>query len=325
MLANSFQTEIKMINTNSLSPGESCYARINLPQPRTCCYYDKFIMLDINNNNLIGHGLILRPYPDLFTTVPSELVNILNSYKAKDFENVILRYLQNEETLLNISNITENLPYNELGLVDSLLAQKKIISFSNKVMLFSRFNQNASKILAALKKLHNIYPDKAGFSSKYLSDELNIELEIMSSTLFYLLKDSKIKYEAGKYSLYNHRVKRSLKELLFSNLVKAEFKKNLFVDIKAIKSVEEKLARNIIQGLMNKNVVVEIDNDIYISIDKLESIKDKIRKYLEKESEITPAQCRDLLGSSRKFVIPLLEYLDKIEFTHRVNGHRIIK
>jgi selenocysteine-specific elongation factor len=34
---------------------------------------------------------------------------------------------------------------------------------------------------------------------------------------------------------------------------------------------------------------------------------------------------RDLTGSSRKYVVPLVDYLDKIGFTQRVGDNRVLK
>jgi selenocysteine-specific elongation factor len=54
-------------------------------------------------------------------------------------------------------------------------------------------------------------------------------------------------------------------------------------------------------------------------------VKSAIQEYLLKRNELTPAAFRDLLGTSRKYTIPLLEYLDREGITIRVGDVRRLK
>ncbi|MBI1994283.1 MAG: SelB C-terminal domain-containing protein, partial [Deltaproteobacteria bacterium] len=54
-------------------------------------------------------------------------------------------------------------------------------------------------------------------------------------------------------------------------------------------------------------------------------VKGVLYKYLADKGEITAATCRDLLGSSRKYTIPLLEYFDREGLTIRIGDVRRLK
>jgi selenocysteine-specific elongation factor len=49
----------------------------------------------------------------------------------------------------------------------------------------------------------------------------------------------------------------------------------------------------------------------------------KISNHLEKNGKITVAEARDLLGSSRKYVLALLEQMDEMKLTKRVGDERV--
>jgi len=51
----------------------------------------------------------------------------------------------------------------------------------------------------------------------------------------------------------------------------------------------------------------------------------KIRAHLAEHQRISVAQARDLLQSSRKYVLPLLEWLDTQKITRRVGDDRILR
>jgi selenocysteine-specific elongation factor len=49
----------------------------------------------------------------------------------------------------------------------------------------------------------------------------------------------------------------------------------------------------------------------------------KILDFLKKSGKITVAEARDLLGSSRKYVLALLEQMDEMKLTKRVGDERV--
>lgn len=49
----------------------------------------------------------------------------------------------------------------------------------------------------------------------------------------------------------------------------------------------------------------------------------KILTQIKKNGKITVAEARDLLGSSRKYVLALLEHMDELKLTKRVGDERV--
>ena len=60
----------------------------------------------------------------------------------------------------------------------------------------------------------------------------------------------------------------------------------------------------------------------YILISELETEMRNILKTLGKQ--ITLAQVRDATGSSRKFILPILEYFDSKGYTRRADDFRVV-
>ena len=52
-------------------------------------------------------------------------------------------------------------------------------------------------------------------------------------------------------------------------------------------------------------------DDLYFREAELKAAKEIIVKYLQDHESLTISEARDILGSSRKFILPLLEYLDR--------------
>lgn len=70
--------------------------------------------------------------------------------------------------------------------------------------------------------------------------------------------------------------------------------------------------------------LVKINENIVFHRENYEKAKDILRNYLLENNEITLAEYRDLLDTSRKYVLPLLEHFDSIKLTKRVENKRTL-
>jgi selenocysteine-specific elongation factor len=76
--------------------------------------------------------------------------------------------------------------------------------------------------------------------------------------------------------------------------------------------------------LERAGVVVPVAPDRYYATEVLQRLVDQLRAGMEAGREYSPAELRDLLGVSRKYLIPLLEYCDRVGVTDRRVAGRVI-
>jgi selenocysteine-specific elongation factor len=56
----------------------------------------------------------------------------------------------------------------------------------------------------------------------------------------------------------------------------------------------------------------------------LDQVSERVRAHLAEKQKMTAAEFRDLIGSTRKYAVPLLEWLDQARVTRRVGDERIL-
>ena len=71
---------------------------------------------------------------------------------------------------------------------------------------------------------------------------------------------------------------------------------------------------------MDRGVLIQVDSQFLLHATALEKAKQAVLKLFAKAPSFTTMDFRDSLGISRKFAVPILDYLDKMRFTVR-NGH----
>ena len=74
--------------------------------------------------------------------------------------------------------------------------------------------------------------------------------------------------------------------------------------------------------LLLEGDVVKINQDIVASNSKLIDIKLNITKFLSENDSLSVPDFKEMIKITRKYAIPVLEYLDKIKFTFRDKNSR---
>ncbi len=90
-------------------------------------------------------------------------------------------------------------------------------------------------------------------------------------------------------------------------------------------AVEPKRAQKIVNILVREGVLVKVTEDLLFHRAALERLTELLRGYKKQKGErITVPAFKELTGVTRKYAIPLLEYLDRQRLTRRVGDERII-
>ncbi|MFI5072873.1 MAG: SelB C-terminal domain-containing protein, partial [Terriglobales bacterium] len=83
-------------------------------------------------------------------------------------------------------------------------------------------------------------------------------------------------------------------------------------------------AQKIVTLLLREKILVKISEDLVFHSASLAALKESLAAEKKKSATIDVARFKDLAGVSRKYAIPLLEYLDRERVTRRVGDERVI-
>jgi len=75
--------------------------------------------------------------------------------------------------------------------------------------------------------------------------------------------------------------------------------------------------------LIEQDLVVKISEGLYFTRTAIEQGRQVLNEHFDREKELTLATARDILNTSRKYALPLIEYYDRIRFTRRVGDVRV--
>jgi selenocysteine-specific elongation factor len=97
-----------------------------------------------------------------------------------------------------------------------------------------------------------------------------------------------------------------------------------------LKDIEKQLGVNrnklteVLRLLERDRSVIRVATDLYYLSSTIDQVRAVLKKFLAEKGEITAGSFRDLINSSRKYTIPLLEYFDR-EDSPRIGDIRRLK
>jgi selenocysteine-specific elongation factor len=83
-------------------------------------------------------------------------------------------------------------------------------------------------------------------------------------------------------------------------------------------------AERMINHALSQAQLVRVDSEILLHADVHEQLRQTVRELIESQGPVTVAQIRQALGSTRKYVVPICEHLDRIGFTRRSGDTRTL-
>ena len=80
---------------------------------------------------------------------------------------------------------------------------------------------------------------------------------------------------------------------------------------------------SLIQLLIKENHIVQINRDFYLHHNNWEDLLNFLKKHFKSKNEIEVSHLKEFVKTTRKFVIPLFEFLDSKDITRRKENYRV--
>ena len=133
----------------------------------------------------------------------------------------------------------------------------------------------------------------------------------------------------GKFiSLYGFEIKYDQEQEIIKEKILKEFSLNEFSppkysDLEA-KEKDLKNLKMVFESLLDEGVIIRVSEDCFFTKIAYDKCRDMLVKYINEHGSITVAQLRDLLDTSRKYAMSLIEHFDAIKLTKRIGDKRVL-
>jgi selenocysteine-specific elongation factor len=184
-------------------------------------------------------------------------------------------------------------------------------------------------MLAVLDNFHKANPLVAGISKEELREKLGLQQPIMEALLAQLAGQKKAEVAGEQVRLAGRGVElrdeeARAKEQIEKAFAAAGLKVPLMKDVLGSLPVDKMRAQKLVTLLLRDRVLVKLADDLVFHHTALAELRAILAGYKSRSPKIDVGKFKDLTGVSRKYAIPLLEYLDRERVTRRVGDERVI-
>jgi len=329
---------VYLLDRDQLMPGETCACQVRFEEPMAGVYGDRVVLRSFSPLRTIGGGKLVNPLGRKVKR-RSEQVQVLYSLAQGEPETLALGQLQlaGSEGLSFAQLVTmTNLESKALDkLLGQLGGQQKAFMFDKEGRVYvsgALLDELCASAATFVAGYHRKNPMRPGLSRGELASDWGKKLpaKLFHFTVERLLKRGELVAEQEVLRLPDHKVSLASDEAKLRGSILAAYEQGGITppnlkDVLDPLGVDFKAASPVFKLLQEQGELLKIKEDMYYSRSAMEQLKGMVVGFFEKQEEMGPPDFKDLTNLSRKYAIPVLEYLDKEKITVRVGDKRRLR
>ena len=300
---------VRLLEVERLRAGEKGFAQLTLRDPLPIARGDRFVLRDAGRKLTFGGGVVLDPLPSRARRGDADRLLLLE--RLRDAGPVeAAAALVDAEGALNVRELAARVS-DEVPRVDGA------VTLGDMVLSQTRYQETVARMRALVSAHHAARPLERGMPRAALRNELRLDAGTFDALV---TSDHEIAVEGPLVRAADHGVvldveQRDARDGLVATIEAAGFAPPLEKEL----GVEPSLLR----ALVDAGELVKIDG-FFLTSAQAQEARTRVRDAIEEAGPMTVAQIRDLLGTSRKYAVPLCEWLDRTGATRRQGDVRTL-
>ncbi len=318
---------IIIYDNEELKPGGRAFCQLRFKEPVTVMTGDRYIIRRFSPLMTIGGGEILDVSPKRRKREDRmKDLEVLEQGGLRD--KLMVKIIQggaNGVTMAEISGWTKAEPPEIRREIASLVKSGSLLQTEGRIISQKAVDSFTEKTVSTINTFHKENPLKPGIPKEALrAVHMGLDPKVFEA-LLRLIKEVAIEKDIlrlDSFSISLSADKKTLKEDILKILENAGFQPPSRDDLAKSVSIKPHEATELLKLMAAEKTLVRINDSLYISMNNHNNMMDRLSAFFSGNPEMTVAEFRDTLKTTRKFAIPFLEYLDSNKITLRVGEVR---
>ncbi len=324
---------VRLLDHEALKPGESGWVQLHLSQPVAAGKNDRFIIRFPSPSVTVGGGSVTDAHAHTrYRRFRPDVIARLETLARGTPEEIIAQFLASRaETPVSAKQVAEATGVSADAAVASLKAQ---VEAGSAVSLGAGEGRTfvsapgwralADKIGNALDEYHRLYALRPGLAREELKSRLGLPPRVF---------DQAIERAVGENVLAANEIvlRRPAFKVTFNPELQArvdalltQFERSPYASPSA-QEAEAAIGSEATNALVEQASLVRLNETVLLSPTAFSSMREWVVATIRSQGQVTAGQVRDQFGTSRKYAIALLEYLDEKRVTKRVGDARVLR
>jgi selenocysteine-specific elongation factor len=330
--------EVFFHGQKELPPGGSAFANLKLQDEVLVLPGDRFIVRQFSPVVTIGGGVILDPLARRPMLKDSGRAAFLADLERGSREEILSAMTERALLGLAFEEIVARTAWTEKEIRDTVgklssTGRVKTVSTEPLVLISGKiFEEVCKKTFEKVDKFQKENPLSPGMPREDLRASLGrrVRTETFRAVLEELVAQKKLDAQGELVKKAGSEIALQPEEARAKEQIEAAFASaGLAVpsvkEVLAKLSVEAKRSEKLVQILLREKNLVRVTTELVFHRQALARLRDQLSAYKKaKGDRISVPVFKELTGITRKYAIPLLEYLDRERVTRRVGDERVI-
>ncbi len=339
--------KVRLLDIEELKPGQSAWAQVRLSRPAVVARRDRFILRIPSPSTTIGGGEVINVHPRYHRRFQQSILTALETLERGSPDELVLAALdRRRETsrpgakslhglvgyeLAQIAKQSNLSPDVTLQTLETLLSEGRVRRVGALWFAQTVWEALKEESVRLMSEQHRQHPLRSGLSKEEWRTRLNLPPK-MAAEIFLALQEEGQLAEAtnstgtpggfirlpGFVPAFNAMQQQQVERLL-RMFLESPYTPPGRSESEAVVG-SEVLASLIEQGRLVK--LGSSTDSVFFLRESYEEAVAKLVAYLQEHHKMTAAEARDVLGTTRKYILPLLEHMDERRITHRVGDER---
>ncbi len=341
------QARVRLLGATALAPGEEGWVQLRLEKPVALVKGDRFIIRQPSPSVTIGGGRVVNPFPGRrHRRFRPEVIERLETLAHGTPEEILLQDLERRQPceareLMGRTSLAHAQAKDALG---TLVKEGQVLALGSNpatipasstvrdasfLITLSGWGALRERIETLLGEYHRQFPLRAGMPREEVKSRLSSYLVNLSSRLFNEIigqatEEGWLAEAGGAIRSASHQAALSAKQQQAVDYLLYTFRQDPYIT-PSVTQCEEQVGSEVLNALIEQGQLVRLSEDVIFLAETYEEMRERLVAYLKDHGSITVAQVRDLFGTSRKYALAFLGYLDEKRITRRVGDERVLR
>ena len=321
--------EVRLYGVKQLKPGDEQFAQLRFAEPVLLLPGDRFILRQFSPVVTIGGGCVLDASPSTRKLPQAEVATFLTTLMTATPEKALEARVQRRGIAgLRLQDVPGEMNI-RLDEANRLAKAAGLVWCGPVLVTPSGVALARGSIRSTVEKFHAANPLVAGISREELRERTRIGTEVFQSVLSTMVEKKELEVAGELVHLPGRGVvmkdeEAESKKIIEQAFASAGLKVPALQGVLAGLKVDKVRAQKIVTLLLRDKVLIKISDNLVFHQSALQELRRQMAAYKAKSSKIDVGKFKELTGITRKYAIPLLEYLDRERVTRRVGDERLI-
>jgi len=321
---------VRLLDSQALKPGDTGWVQLQLAQPVAVAKNDRFIVRFASPSLTVGGGTIVDPGARTRRRRfrPDVLARLETLARGTPDEMVRQFLAARGAAPADAKEIASGTGLDREAVVATLNAQKDtdgVVALGSQYFIAAPgWRALTAKIGDALDEFHRQNPLRAGLSREELKSRLGLAPRLFDQVIERAAAEHVVAASEDLLRRPDFAVKFSPELQRQVDALLGQFAKAPYAPPSA-QEAEAAIGADALNALVTQDKLVRLSEAVILSPNAFAAMRDWVIETIRARGQITAGEVRDQFGTSRKYAIALLEYLDDKRVTKRVGDARVLR